>query len=127
MEDNVYAFEEVTYVVFPLDLKVLVNLKGVPSRCELLHIFECPCLFAQQHLRRRKEFYDTMAEWQNVEEQIVSRRSHYQNLELLSNLKVEKTDRTVILDLHHDDTDCFSLKTKRRIRSFDFTKHTEFP
>lgn len=55
-----------------VDLKLLLDFKGVPSRCNFLHLFECPCLYALQYKHRLKEFFQVMSDWQRAEEEVVS-------------------------------------------------------
>ncbi|XKL68768.1 hypothetical protein PGB90_006537 [Kerria lacca] len=61
----------VNFILTP-NLKLLINLKGVPPKCEFIHLYECPCLFTIQHKHRRKEFIRIMNEWQRVEEEVIN-------------------------------------------------------
>ncbi|XP_065222849.1 phospholipase B1, membrane-associated-like [Planococcus citri] len=54
------------------NLKALVNFEYFPPVCELLHKFECPCLFTLQHKPRYQEYVQTMDGWQRVEEEVAN-------------------------------------------------------
>lgn len=54
------------------DIRALSECHEVPFRCDLLHKFECPCLFTLQFQSRKQEFFRTLREWQRVDEEVVS-------------------------------------------------------
>lgn len=67
---------KVQYFSFPTDIKVLHECSGIPFLCDLLHRFECPCLFTLQHQSRVPEFFKTLKEWQRVDEEVVGSRGY---------------------------------------------------
>ncbi|XP_037036130.1 phospholipase B1, membrane-associated-like [Bradysia coprophila] len=53
-------------LITPPNLKVLTELRGKPSECEMLHHLECPCLFGFRHQSKREQYFKIIERWQKI-------------------------------------------------------------
>ncbi|KAL7301492.1 hypothetical protein TKK_0005929 [Trichogramma kaykai] len=57
-------------VIPPPHLQLLVNMTGRSAFCEITVDFECSCLLGLTFRDRRQAYYDIMAQWHKLEEEI---------------------------------------------------------
>ncbi|XP_044259082.1 phospholipase B1, membrane-associated-like [Tribolium madens] len=59
-------------VIPPPNLEILIGFTGVPPKCKLTHLFECPCLFGPTSHNRQDIYIKLMQQWQNLDMEIVN-------------------------------------------------------
>ncbi|XP_968734.1 phospholipase B1, membrane-associated isoform X1 [Tribolium castaneum] len=59
-------------VIPPPNLEILIGFTGVPPKCELSHLFECPCLFGPTSGNRQDIYIKLMKLWQKLDMEIVN-------------------------------------------------------
>lgn len=64
---------------FVSDLDILLSFTNLPPLCSLIHIIECPCLYATQYKHKLQDYIKTMNEFQEVEKRIVRKFFIYSN------------------------------------------------
>lgn len=51
-------------------MEVIFRLRGKPKQCSTTHHFECPCIFGYKYNNFRQIYFDIMAKWQAVVEEV---------------------------------------------------------
>lgn len=106
----------------PPNLKVLVDITGRSSFCDITVDFECLCLFGLSYRHKRQYYYDIMTKWREIEEEISRYEEFHRDdftvvvQQFTKNLTFPKTDRDSS-DLSFMSSDCFHISQKGDARS----------
>lgn len=103
-------------------MKILYELKGVPSECEATHHFECPCIFGFRYDKVRLRYFRIIEKWQEITEQIANLEEFNRddftvvNQPFLRNLIFPRKPNG-LNDFTYMSTDCFHLSQKGYARA----------
>ncbi|XP_055607010.1 phospholipase B1, membrane-associated-like isoform X2 [Uranotaenia lowii] len=113
-----------TYVnlVASPNVDILTKMKGKPSECVTMHVFECPCFVATRFVANNKRYVKLIEKWNRLQMEITTREEFHSKPDFtveyqpfIANISIP--ERNGLTDFSYMSVDCFHLSQKGYARA----------